>query len=136
MSKRIVPVLLSVYIFLLLVFTVFGRSISISAPQVNLFWSYKEWFSGNWNTGKQILGNIAMFVPLGFLSASLRSRRTRLSVVIISIATSLLIETLQLVMHRGLFEFDDVLNNTIGGVIGGELYTVFRTYPKIEKSVV
>ena len=40
----------------------------------------------------------------------------------ISFLMSASIEIIQLVSHRGLFEFDDMVHNTLGAVIGVVLY--------------
>ena len=37
------------------------------------------------------------------------------------------IETVQLLTGIGLFEFDDMISNTLGGLIGGLLYYVWKT---------
>lgn len=90
--------------------------------QKELFWSFKEWFTGNKQLGLQILGNIAFFVPLGYMLAGVcRKRRI---VVLSEFLLSCLIEVSQLVMMRGLFEFDDIIDNTLGGFIGVELWNL------------
>ena len=38
--------------------------------------------------------------------------------LITGIFLSVLIEVIQLIYHRGLFEFDDIVHNTLGNVIG------------------
>jgi glycopeptide antibiotics resistance protein len=48
-------------------------------------------------------------------------------VVLAGFFTSLSIELLQLVMKRGLFEFDDMFHNTLGVVIGYWIYQKFRS---------
>ncbi|MBR4027500.1 MAG: VanZ family protein [Lachnospiraceae bacterium] len=40
----------------------------------------------------------------------------------LSFVTSLTIEVLQLFMKKGLFEFDDIFHNTLGGVLGYVIY--------------
>ena len=63
--------------------------------------------------------NIALFVPIGALLplASGRKRGIWLALVTgILISTS--IEGLQLWLCRGLFEFDDIFDNTLGCVLG------------------
>ena len=67
----------------------------------------------------EILLNIALFVPIGALLplASGRKRGIWLALVTgILISTS--IEGLQLWLCRGLFEFDDIFDNTLGCVLG------------------
>lgn len=88
------------------------REIGFKPAQFDLFWSYKEWFSGNWNLGWQILANIVLFIPLGVLLPN------RKRFLLIPILLSISIELLQLYTLRGLFEFDDIFDNTLGAVIG------------------
>jgi glycopeptide antibiotics resistance protein len=118
-------IFLFTYIFIVLWLTVLHRSLSISNAQLDPLWSYKEWLAGDTDLGNEILANIAMFVPFGFmLSAVLPKRRF---IIPAAIVFSLAIETLQLVLMRGLFEWDDVISNTIGAAIGVLLFqTVIR----------
>ena len=84
--------------------------------QLGLFWSYREWFAGNKELGIQILGNIAFFVPLGFmLSAVCRRKWVGIGIAFL---LSCLVEASQLLTFRGLFEFDDILDNTLGAALG------------------
>ena len=121
MQKKVTTTFLIVYVFLLLGFTVFWREISFSIPKTTFLWSYKEWFKGNWTIGYQILGNIAMFIPFGFLFTSVLSRKQLLWAILASVCFSFIIECLQLFLYRGLFELDDVFNNALGCVLGSAL---------------
>lgn len=101
----------ALYLFTILWFTILKRSTGYHVAQFELFWSYKKWFAGDVDLGNEIMANIAMFIPFGFmLSAVLPTTPsfkdgTKAAVVIAAaIAFSLLIETLQLFMMRGLFE--------------------------------
>lgn len=74
-----------------------------------------------------VVGNVAVFIPLGFALPILFERiHGFLQVSILSFATSLLAETLQLVLKVGCFDVDDLLLNTIGGCIGYLIYWIFR----------
>ena len=72
---------------------------------------------------RQLLLNIVMFIPLGFLlpvtAEKARKGRVTLSIVLLS---TLAIETLQYFLGRSA-DIDDVIMNTLGGVIG---YGAFR----------
>ena len=110
-SRKFNVALFIIYSALVLWLTVVTREIGIHEARNNLFWSYRLWLAGNWNLGWQILANIALFVPLGLL---LDKKRYLLIPILISIS----IELIQLSTLRGFFEFDDILNNTLGAVIG------------------
>ena len=63
-------IFLLVYIFTVLWFTVLKRSSGYHVAQFELFWSYKRWFAGDTDLGNEIMANIAMFIPFGFLVSS------------------------------------------------------------------
>lgn len=70
-----------------------------------------------------VIENILLFVPYGFLGClAFRRLRRFWRCVGVGAATSLCIETLQLVTGRGFFQIDDILTNTAGAVIGFLLY--------------
>ena len=85
-----------------------------SAIMLDLFWSYRLFFISP-VMRLQILNNIWLFVPLGAMLYRLWPRGY---VVLIPVLLSLGIETLQLVLGRGLFETDDIISNSLGGLIG------------------
>ncbi len=119
-----------IYIFTVMWFTILKRSVDYHAAQFELFWSYKKWFAGDTDLGQEIMANIAMFIPFGFLMSALlprldHGRRTWI-VIASAVVFSLLIETLQLFLMRGLFEWDDLISNTLGAVIGVVLYGTFK----------
>lgn len=59
------------YLLTVFHFTVLNRSIGLHTAQFELFWSYKKWFAGDVDLGREIIANIAMFVPFGFLASCL-----------------------------------------------------------------
>jgi glycopeptide antibiotics resistance protein len=70
-----------------------------------------------------MIGNVAAFMPFGFFLPII-SRRSKkwYNTVMFGFVFSLMLETLQLVFKVGSFDVDDILLNTIGGVLG---YIVF-----------
>ena len=99
------------YSFLVLTETVLIRKPFIGEhTKLELFWSWKQW-----NVQKeQILTNVAMFIPIGALAGWLWKWKG----LWFAAGLSLLVEVLQLVSSRGLLEFDDVMHNIIGAVVG------------------
>lgn len=66
-----------------------------------------------------IVGNIAAFMPFGFLLPLLSERRMHTGKVFVySLLLTLCAESLQLVSRTGAFDVDDLILNTIGGVLG------------------
>jgi glycopeptide antibiotics resistance protein len=69
------------------------------------------------------LGNIIIFIPLGFFLIYLVKRIKSLgSVLLVSVAISLFIEVSQLVLRLGQGDVDDILLNTVGALIGYFLF--------------
>lgn len=72
-----------------------------------------------------IAGNVAAFVPFGvFLPIFSEESRKLWRAVLYSFELSLLVEVLQLVTRVGSFDVDDLLLNTVGGLLGFLLYTI------------
>lgn len=74
-----------------------------------------------------IVGNIVGFMPFGFFLPVI-SRRSRhwYNTVLLSFLFSLCIETAQLIFKVGSFDVDDMLLNTIGGILGYILYRIVQ----------
>lgn len=81
-----------------------------------------------------IVLNILLFVPLGYMLPCIfpKLQKALWGVVLIGLFCSLLTETVQLVTHLGWFDLDDLLNNTIGCILGVILYRVFLKERKVE----
>lgn len=62
--------------------------------------------------------NIALFIPLGIILWFAFERKRWWWTLIYSCALSICIEFLQLIMKRGLCEFDDVFHNVLGCMVG------------------
>lgn len=111
-EKTLTILLVCLYIAMVFYYTVGSRAVGLYEMQLDLFWSYRLWFAGSKSTGQQILANIAMLAPVGFLL----SEKKRYILVPVLVTVS--IEVLQLVTHRGCFELDDLFNNTLGALLG------------------
>ena len=85
---------------------------------------------------KNVLGNIIMFVPYGFFVSYYLDLKKPNAVLVLVILLSLSIETTQLIIGR-VFDIDDIILNTLGGLVGFFLYhsldTVNERLPKILK---
>lgn len=79
-----------------------------------------------------LLGNVIGFIPLGFLLPIIRRKKTfSFLCVIFVFLFSLAIEVLQLVFRIGVFDVDDLLLNTLGGLIGYLIYLLCQCMSKI-----
>ena len=73
----------------------------------------------------QIIINIAMYIPLGFLLPCCFKMFDKYRyVLVMAMGTSLIIELLQVIFKIGLFETDDIINNVLGALEGISLYTL------------
>lgn len=153
------PVLI-LYIFTVLWYTVLNRAETYDIPQLELFWSFRKFFTVDPRIGIQIVANVIMFMPFGFLLRDLfckwtLTRITRpsapfsssasnvqanrnsgdssldrygkwLLIPLLALSFSLLIESLQMTLVRGLAEPDDLFTNTLGAVLGICSYEILQ----------
>ena len=70
-----------------------------------------------------VIGNISLFVPIGFLIPTLWKNVSMKHILIIALSSSLCIELLQLPQARGT-DIDDLWLNVIGAVVGFWIYTI------------
>jgi glycopeptide antibiotics resistance protein len=71
---------------------------------------------------QNILGNIALFIPFGIFVSYTGGKRSLSYKTCILLAISLSLEIIQYILSLGSSEIDDVLLNTVGGVIGIAVY--------------
>ncbi len=72
-------------------------------------------------------GNVAGFMPFGFILPIVSRRGRRwYNTFLLGFFLSLCIETTQLVFKVGSFDVDDLLLNTIGGILGFATYKVVQ----------
>ena len=75
-----------------------------------------------------ILGNILLFVPYGFLLPLVfRKRLTLFAIFYSAVIVSFCFELFQYITRTGQFDVDDILLNTTGGVTGFLLLKLCRT---------
>lgn len=71
---------------------------------------------GSW-VKTMLIGNIAMFLPLGFFLPFVTERVNRKNIFVVSIAVPFIVELLQMIFGRS-FDVDDLICNFIGIVAG------------------
>ena len=115
--------LFSVYIAIVLWLTLIDREWGKPHAMLVPFWELAKVIKGV-ERGfyiKQIVGNLTMLLPFGIMLPMLK-KVTLKQVFLISMLFSISIEVLQFVTGRGLMEFDDLFNNTVGAVVGYIIY--------------
>lgn len=79
------------------------------------FWSYVTIIEGDYSLLIEKFLNIIMFLPIGLLIAAVWKNWKYL---IIAVLLSSFIEIMQMLLKRGVCEFDDVFHNSLGALIG------------------
>ena len=87
---------------------------------LHLFRAWREaWNNFSVKNWANVLLNVAMFIPMGFLLPLLGKKLRKWYVTIpMSLGASLAIELLQLALGRGICDVDDLFCNTLGAVMG------------------
>ncbi|MEE1085740.1 MAG: VanZ family protein [Schaedlerella sp.] len=123
------------YIIFLIYFLCFsewyGRTGDLGTYRYNLmpfkeikrFWEYRE-VLGTFTVFANLFGNILIFVPYGFLISTF-SRRGRINRSFLwSIILCTGVELFQLFTRVGSFDVDDIILNTLGGLLGWFLFKI------------
>ncbi|MCB7302574.1 VanZ family protein [Bariatricus massiliensis] len=130
-------ILFILYIGFLLYFLIFsdwyGRTGGMNEYHYNLvlfkeikrFWIYREQLG--WVSFANLFGNVLIFMPFGFFMPMASRYRSFFLTLFYSFGLSLLVETFQLFTKVGSFDVDDLLLNTIGGVIGYIFFVICNT---------
>lgn len=77
------------------------------------FWKCREIVNGYDQFVMEIILNILVFIPIGFLAGCLCQGKDFKKVIGIGLVVSMSIELGQLVFEKGVAELDDVIHNTI-----------------------
>lgn len=137
--------LFAVYLAMLCYFLFFaesmGRTFSERTYHYNLellkeikrFWNYRDSL-GVWSVGLNLIGNVVAFLPFGaFLPTLFYRCRRFLPTVLLSFDFSLCVELIQLFWKVGSFDVDDIVLNTLGGMLGYLLYWVISVFVRKER---
>jgi len=126
-TKAVGCAILSVYYYIILLSTVYTRVYREPESKLELFWTYRVAFAGDMKRTEYLILNILLFVPIGFGIGFILNRIIKwkcIVVLLISIFASVVIEVQQYRLGRGLCEFDDVFNNSLGGLLGFWLFCI------------
>lgn len=70
---------------------------------------------------KQVIGNIVLFIPLGYFATSYANIKGLGTITLVSLLSSLTIEGVQHYIGRS-FDIDDIMLNLVGGILGCLIY--------------
>ena len=123
---------LVVLVYLLFFAEGFGRTIPFQTYSYNLvpFREIRRYVSHAKELGTisliNLAGNVLAFVPFGFFVPVLFERCRRFPIpVFLTAVFSLGVELVQLVTRVGTCDVDDIILNTLGGLIGSLLFRLF-----------
>lgn len=134
--KRAGLLLFYLYIILLSYFLFFsehyGRAYVIEGYRYNLtfFKEIRRFIEYRQQLGFEsfvvnVLGNVLAFAPYGFLLPMINKRyRSFFKIMLLTIMFSLTVETIQLFLKVGIFDVDDIILNTLGGIVGYLFFSI------------
>ena len=127
-KRRFAGWFLGVWVFLLLLLTLIFRESSspyaLWIPFTSLKGMYRD--SGLLTVIYQVGGNIAWFIPIGFLLPYIARIKPWQS-VLCGMALSIFIEGCQYLFDLGCTDIDDLIFNTLGTLIGALLFYFYQT---------
>ncbi len=119
---------IAAYLYFVLVITILGRP-SMGMMQAHLvpLWSWFQAIFGGerWYYFKEILLNVLLFIPIGFLAGAIWKIKAWRG-FLYGLGLSLVIELIQLLSCRGEFEWDDMLHNAVGFLLGVLIVNALR----------
>lgn len=129
--QRNAAIILSLYVVVLLYFTVIGRySHEEYENRIYYYYSYRRLIEHyDSQSMRQILLNIAMLVPVGFmLPIAFNRKGSYLKAIGLSLLLIIVIVLLQMLTKTGSCEVDDIINNLIGALLGMVSYHIVHKF--------
>lgn len=80
--------------------------------------------------GINILGNILLLVPFGFIFPFIKAKMAWKECLLYALLICFSIEGLQVFLEVGIFDIDDVILNVLGVIIGFACYPVYQNWKK------
>lgn len=117
-------ILLVGYLFIVVCSTIVcRRAMSFCFDRLELmpFWTYRSVIAHTpgvsvWDW--DIVPNVVLFIPLGFLVKLIYPSISALKMLGVAVLCSLFVETNQYVFEKGVTQIDDMMHNVIGALLG------------------
>ncbi len=139
----IIGLLLALYLYLLFKILVFKDLPEIEIGHLKFRMGGTQSGDGNWVPlktiipyflgkkglligGLNIVGNIGLLMPLGYILPFLYRSVKWAKMIFFAITFSFLIEGIQSFYQIGIFDIDDVILNSIGILLGFQIYLLFK----------
>ena len=92
--------------------------------EIRRFWVYRHSLNF-WSVVLNLVGNVVAFIPFGLFLPRLFLRcRKFLLTTFFCFEFSLCVEVIQLIWKVGCFDVDDIILNTLGGILGFLVYRI------------
>lgn len=119
-SQLIAGEILFLFLVVVLASTVFTRpSKEVHTYELLPFWSWYEILAGNTALFEEIVLNMILLLPAGMLLPFVFDKKIKwYKAFVVGFIFSAFIEVCQLVLCRGLFEWDDMIHNALGAMAG------------------
>ena len=129
-SRKVYIILLAVYAIVLFCSAIVLRNpMDSEVIMRNLFWGLRSGPRALWGN----LINIAAFIPVGLLIGLIVPRYRLLAASLVGLFLSETFECFQLILHRGVFDVDDLFNNVLGALIGGLIAVVVIKVSRVSR---
>ncbi|QKN24647.1 VanZ family protein [Caproicibacterium lactatifermentans] len=133
-QRTLTKVLLVIYLAMLTWLVLFKLSFSLSMfyryQHINLIPFGASFLPDGRLNLAEILGNVFIFIPLGIFLKMLKPSWSFAKKTALCFSLSLVYEVLQYVFALGTTDVTDLLDNTVGGMLGIGLYILFKKWWK------
>lgn len=106
-----------------------GELMPLFSGEFNLMPTIFKYITGEYTSDGwvwfMLLGNVAMYLPMGFMLMWTMRRATYLKAIAVGFNISLATELIQPIVGRS-FDTDDLILNAVGVVVGAALYLLLR----------
>jgi len=128
--------LIAGYLLVVISITFLERNSFYGEVNLHFLSSYRTaWNSFDVRSWQFLIFNIIMFVPLGILLPLSHNRfRKAVYTLAAGFVFTCLIELMQLITSRGIFELDDIFNNFLGTLVGYSMIMTFITLRKNQRN--
>ncbi len=133
--RAICFILFIIYIIAIVYFLIFSdmfgrepletRSANLEPfAEIKRFIKYRELMTAT-SVMLNLVGNVVAFIPFGMLIRWARNKKTNAWIALLySFSFTLIIEVTQYITMLGVFDVDDIIMNTTGGMIGYLIYYI------------
>jgi glycopeptide antibiotics resistance protein len=153
-KKRIIPILLLIaYLFLLIKILVLKDLAMVQVGQMRFNFGgtqegtanlipfktilfYLQGHNGFLIAFINIIGNIVALVPLGLLLPFVLQKLNWKKILLLSFVAGLAIELVQMCLHIGIFDIDDVILNGLGVIVGYWKFKIFSNFSKKTRTII